>query len=146
MIALLLLSSLGIAIIVAPPAGASKTKRAENAAVRLWVYAHEAVFTSLQTDIKAVAASIENGSITRITSDCDQLAADVRAASLIPRIPDAEIQGRWSTALRDFGTAADDCTRGVIRNDTRLTAEYGPKVRAGIKQTDAVVKALKKLE
>ncbi len=146
MIALLLLSSMVGVIIVAPPAGASKTKRVDVAAVRLWVYAHGAVFTSLQTDIKAVAASIQNGSITRITSDCEQLAADVRAASLIPRIPDAEIQGRWSAALRDFGTAADDCTRGVIRNNTRLTAEYGPKVRAGIKQTDAVLKGLDKLE
>jgi hypothetical protein len=146
MVAFLLIASVVSVTFVSPAAGVSKIERSEVAAVRLWIKAHEAVFTSLQTDIKAVAASIQNGSITKITSDCDQLAADVGTASLVPHIPDSEIQSRWSAALHDFGVAASDCTRGVIQNNSRLTAEYGPKVQAGIKQTDAVLDALDKLK
>jgi len=141
-IALLLIGSLVSVMILSPAAGAAKTDRSEVVAVRSWIKAHGAIFTSLQTDIKAVAVSIENGSITKITSDCAQLAADVGTASQVPRIPDVAIQDRWSAALRDFGTAADDCTRGVIEDNSHLTAEYRPAISAGIKRTNAVLKSL----
>jgi len=141
---LIVTASLNVAVL-SSSASSSRAKRTDVSAVRSWLKYHEAVFTSLETDIRVLAAGIQNGSIVKITSDCGQLGADVATASHVAPIPDASVQRQWSAALQDFGVAATDCTRGVTEANTRLTDQFRPKIEAGITLANEVVGALKKL-
>jgi stage V sporulation protein SpoVS len=117
-----------------------------EAAVRSWLNAHEIVFADLQTDLAAVSAASNNGSVKAVASDCDQLAADVTTMMSVPPIPDPQIQGHWATALADFKAAADDCVQGLTQNDARASDQYKPRVHAGISGVDRVISELKKLQ
>jgi hypothetical protein len=117
-----------------------------ESAVRSWLNAHEIVFADLQTDLAAVNAASNNGSVKAVASGCDQLAADVTTMMSVPPIPDPQIQGHWATALADFKTAADDCVQGLTQNDARASEKYKPRVRAGISGVNRVISELKKLQ
>jgi hypothetical protein len=159
---LLLLGAAGLALGLAVPAAATArpttstqhlgatTKKPKApvsptaAAVRSWLNAHGIVFASLQTDLAAVTAASNNGSLAAVTSGCDQLAADVTTIMGVPPIPDPEIQRHWAPALAHFKRAADDCVQGLTRNKSRVADQYNPQVHAGIAGVDAVISELKK--
>jgi hypothetical protein len=160
---LLALGTLGVGLGSAAPAaaaakptkhaqhvGATTTKRKKPAspaapAVRLWLNAHEIVFTSLQTDLDNVTAASNNGSVKAITSGCDQLAADVATMIGLPPIPESKVQRHWAAALADFKQAADDCVQGLTQNDSRVSDQYTPEIHAAIAEVDRVISELKKL-
>jgi hypothetical protein len=114
-----------------------------STAVRSWLNLHDVVFKSLNTDLVAIKAAANNGSVTAILSSCEQLEADAKTITQLPSIPDSAIQGRWTHALQDFETGATDCINGLIENEPRLVTRSTSAVNAGIGQMNLVVNELR---
>lgn len=105
--------------------------------ITAWDSKYGYMFQNLENDFNQMSKDANNGDVSAVGSDCQQINSDVTTAQGFPAIPDAQSASDYSSALTYYQEGSSECVTAINNSDANGIIQAAQLISQGTDKINA---------